>query len=304
MGLGGALILVVLVLIRVVTGRTASAIQEVSKAAARVAEGSYNSLPAPKGRDEVAHLVESFNAMMAKLEERDRLKQAMTLAMEVQQALLPRQAPVVEGLDVAGTSIYCDETGGDYYDYLQGFEPGPGRIAVAVGDVTGHGISAALLMTTARAFLRSRAVHPGDLGQVVTGVNRLLAVDTSQAGNFMTLLFMLVDGVKDEIRWVRAGHEPAMLYDPATDSFTELMGGGIALGVDETWTFEEQRRDGWKAGQVILIGTDGIWESENPQGEMFGKERLREIVRRIHLGTAEELVAAVTDAVDRFRGDL
>ena len=304
MGLGGALILLVLIFIRVVTGRTASAIREVSKAAERVAQGSYSSLPSPKGRDEVAHLVESFNAMMAKLEERDRLKQAMMLAMEIQQALLPRQALVVEGMDVAGTSIYCDETGGDYYDYLQVFEPGPGRMAVAVGDVTGHGISAALLMTTARAFLRSRAIHPGDLGQVVSDVNRLLAVDTSQAGNFMTLFFMLVDGRKGEIRWVRAGHEPAILYDPAEDSFTELMGGGIALGVDETATFEEQRHDGWKAGQVILIGTDGIWESENAQGEMFGKERLRDIVRRTHLRPAQELVAAITDAVDRFREDL
>jgi len=173
-----------------------------------------------------------------------------------------------------------------------------------VGDVTGHGISAALLMTTARAFLRSRAIQPGDLGQVVTDVNRLLAVDTSQAGNFMTLVLMLVDGMKGEIRWVRAGHEPALLYDPATDSFTELMGGGIALGVDETWTFEEQRQDGWKAGQVIVISTDGIWESVNPQGEMFGKERLREIVRGTHVSTAQELLAAITDAVDRFREDL
>ena len=177
-------------------------------------------------------------------------------------------------------------------------------MAVAVGDVTGHGISAALLMTTARAFLRSRAIQPGDLGQVVSDVNRLLAVDTSQAGNFMTLLFMLVDGVKEEIRWVRAGHDPAILYDPATDSFTELVGGGIALGVDETWTFEEQRHDGWEAGQVILIGTDGIWESVNPEGEMFGKERLREIVRRTHVRTAQELIGAITDAVDRFRQDV
>jgi phosphoserine phosphatase RsbU/P len=303
-GLGVALILLVLVLIRVVTGRTASAIREVAKAAERVAEGSYSSLPAPKGRDEVAHLVQSFNAMMAKLEERDRLKQAMTLAKEIQQALLPQRAPAVEGMDVAGTSIYCDETGGDYYDYLQVFEPAPGRMAVAVGDVTGHGISAALLMTTARAFLRSRAIHPGDLGQVVGDVNRLLAVDTSQAGNFMTLLLMLVDGMKGEIRWVRAGHEPAILYDPAKDCFTELMGGGIALGVDETWTFEEQRHHGWNAGQVIVIGTDGIWESVNPQGEMFGKERLREIVRRTHASTAQELLGGITDAVDRFRQDV
>jgi len=120
-GLGVALILLVLVLIRLVTGRTASAIREVSKAAEKVAQGSYSSLPVPRGRDEVAHLVRSFNAMMAKLEERDRLKQAMTLAKEIQQALLPQRAPVVEGLDVAGNSIYCDETGGDYYDYLQLF---------------------------------------------------------------------------------------------------------------------------------------------------------------------------------------
>jgi sigma-B regulation protein RsbU (phosphoserine phosphatase) len=91
---------------------------------------------------------------------RERLKMERDLR-EIQQALLPQGAPAVEGLDIAGTSIYCDETGGDYYDYLQVSEPGPGRLAVAVGDVTGHGISAALLMTTARAFLRSRAVHPG-----------------------------------------------------------------------------------------------------------------------------------------------
>jgi sigma-B regulation protein RsbU (phosphoserine phosphatase) len=173
-----------------------------------------------------------------------------------------------------------------------------------VGDVTGHGISAALLMTTARALLRSRAIHHRDLGQVVSDVNRLLAVDTSQAGNFMTLLLMLVDGRKGEIRWVRAGHDPAILYDPATDSFTELMGGGIALGVDETWTFEEQWHDGWKGGQVIVIGTDGIWESVNPQGEMFGQERFREIIRRTHVRTAQELLAAITDAVDRFRQDV
>jgi sigma-B regulation protein RsbU (phosphoserine phosphatase) len=74
--------------------------------------------------------------------------------------------------------------------------------------------------------------------------------------------------------------------------------------VDETSTFEEQRREGWKAGQTILLGTDGIWESENPQGEMFGKERFREIVRRIHSRTAQELVEAITGAVDRFRQDV
>lgn len=298
---GSLFILLILLLIRLVTGRTVSSIKDVSEAAESIARGQFSSLLPAKSEDEVGQLIRSFNTMVSQLQERMRLKEAMGLAMEVQQSLLPRRAPEIDGFDIAGKSIYCDETGGDYYDFLEFSELGEGRIGVAVGDVAGHGIAPALLMTTVRAFLRSRLVQPGGLGQMITDVNRLLCIDTSESGNFMTLFFILIDSGNREVQWVRAGHEPAVVYDSSTDSFSELHGDGIALGVDETWSFQENRQELWSDSQIVLIGTDGIWESENPQGEGFGKKRLREIIRKHKHQTSQEIIHAITDALANHR---
>ena len=157
-------------------------------------------------------------------------------------------------------------------------------------------------MTTVRAFLRSRVlIQPGDLADAITDVNRLLCIDTVETGNFMTLFFMLIDSSNCKVRWVRAGHEPAMIYDPSTDSFDELLGRGIALGVDETWSFEEQIRELWSDSQIVLIGTDGIWESENPQGESFGKDRLKKIIRQHKNESSQEIIHAITEALTDHR---
>lgn len=298
---GSLFILLILLLIRLVMGRTVSSIKDVSEAAERIARGQFSSLLPAKSEDEVGQLIRSFNTMVSQLQERMRLKEALGLAMEVQQSLLPRKAPEIDGYDIAGKSIYCDETGGDYYDFLEFSELGEGRIGVAVGDVAGHGIAPALLMTTVRALLRSRLVQPGGLGQMITDVNRLLCIDTSESGNFMTLFFMLIDSGNREVQWVRAGHDPAVVYDSSTDSFSELHGDGIALGVDETWSFQENRQELWSDSQIVLIGTDGIWESENPQGEGFGKKRLREIIRKHKHQTSQEIIHAITDALANHR---
>ena len=294
---GSLFIIIILLLIRLVTGRTVSSIKAVSTAAENIAVGHYSSLPPAKSQDEVGQLTNNFNTMVCQLQERMRLKEALGLAMEVQQSLLPRNPPDIEGFDIAGKSIYCDETGGDYYDFIEFSELGSGRIGIAVGDVAGHGIAPALLMTTFRAMLRSRARQPGSISQIVTEVNRLLCLDTSETGNFMTLFLMLIDSENRAISWVRAGHEPAMVYDLTKDFFTELHGAGIALGVDDTWLFEEQKHEVWTNGQIILIGTDGIWETENAQGEMFGKKRLRDIIRQHRNQSSGEIVEAITDAL-------
>jgi serine phosphatase RsbU (regulator of sigma subunit) len=100
--------------------------------------------------------------------------------MEVQQSLLPRKAPEVAGFDIAGKSLYCDETGGDYYDFIGLSDVDTEHIGIAVGDVAGHGIAPALLMTSVRAFLRSRVLmQSGDLAGAITDVNRLLCIDTA-----------------------------------------------------------------------------------------------------------------------------
>ncbi|UCG14533.1 MAG: SpoIIE family protein phosphatase [Deltaproteobacteria bacterium] len=301
---GSLFILFVILLIRLVTGRMVSSIKNVSSAAEKVARGRYDLLPAAKSEDEVGQLIHAFNTMVSQLQERMQLKQALGLAMEVQQSLFPRKAPNFEGFDIAGKSIYCDETGGDYYDFLEFSHLGNGRIGVAVGDVAGHGISAALLMTTVRALVRSRATRRGTLAQMVTDVNRLLCADTSETGNFMTLFLMLIDSENKELRWVRAGHEPAIVYDPATNSFTELRGDGVALGVDASWSFQEHIAEGCPDGQTILIGTDGIWEAENPRAELFGKESLREIIRQHTQCSSQEILEAIFDALSVFRQTL
>jgi sigma-B regulation protein RsbU (phosphoserine phosphatase) len=298
---GGSLfVLLILLLIRLVTGRTVSSLKDVSSAAESIAQGDYNAFLPVKTADEVGQLMENFNTMASQLQERMKLKQELNLAMEVQQSLLPMNAPEIKGFDIAGQSIYCEETGGDYYDFID--FPERGLMGVAVGDVAGHGIAPALLMTTVRALLRSRVLtQPEELADAITDVNRLLCMDTAETGNFMTLFFMLIDSANGKVRWVRAGHEPAMIYDPASDSFDELLGRGIALGVDETWSFEEQIRELWSDSQIVLIGTDGIWECENPQGESFGKKRLKEIIRQYKNKSSEEIVQAVTDALANHR---
>lgn len=254
-------------------------------------------------KDEVGQLAQSFNAMAKQLEERIRLKQALNLAMEVERSLLPHQAPTFGGLDIAGISLYCEETGGDYFDFMQFAKMDRERPIVALGDVVGHGISAALLMTTVRGLLRGRVIAGGGLAAVITDVNRLPCKDTSESASFMTLFVMAIYLEKKELHWVRAGHDPAIVYDPSTDTFDQLKGNGVALGFDDAFVFEENCYSNWNVGQVLLIGTDGIWETENCVGEQFGKERLEKIVRRHAHLDSDQIMQAVTEALVDFRGD-
>jgi sigma-B regulation protein RsbU (phosphoserine phosphatase) len=201
---------------------------------------------------------------------------------------------------VAGRNISSDEIGGDYFDFLWRRENPLAPFSIVVGDITGHGVDAALLMTSARAFLRMRAAQPGTLADIVTEMNRHLARDVLEMGRFMTLFYMVLDPQVRALEWVRAGHDPALLYDPALDRFAELKGSGMALGVDPEMRYRQSRHEGLVKGQVIAIGTDGIWEAFNGAGEMFGKKRFRAVVRRNAAGTAGQIVSAVLDELHHF----
>ncbi len=228
--------------------------------------------------------------------QRDRLQQSLDLAMEVQQSLLPEAEPNLPGVDIAGKSVYCDETGGDYYDFL---DMGMNRQGILVGDVSGHGIQSALLMTTVRGSLRQRILSPGSLSQIVSDLNLQFYQDVKSSGNFMTLFFSELDTNSKTLRWVRAGHDPAFVYDIGADAFFELGGPGIALGVVEDYPYQDFSRKISK-NQILIIGTDGIWESETTEGERFGKKRFQEIIRSNAHRTAQAITDAVIDAVRRF----
>jgi sigma-B regulation protein RsbU (phosphoserine phosphatase) len=227
-------------------------------------------------------------------------KRALALAGEVQKSLLPQGNLRMRGLDIAGRSIACDEIGGDYFDYLCGEECASGPFGVVVGDISGHGVDAALLMTAARSFLRMRASQVGSISQVIDEMNRHLTLEVLDAGRFMTLFYMTVDPENGCLRWVRAGHDPAIVYDPATDNFEELKGSGLALGVDEEYAYQENVRMGLGPGEIIVVSTDGIWEASNKDGNMFGKERLREIIRQNRSKGAEDILKAVYGELHNF----
>jgi sigma-B regulation protein RsbU (phosphoserine phosphatase) len=289
-------------LIRFMSGKTVSSIQAVSRAANRVSRGDYDIDLTAETRDEVGDLIRSFNEMVVQLKERRRLKKDMGLAMEVQQNLLPRQAPEIEGLDVAGRSIYCEETGGDYFDFLPVADSTGTHLGLAVGDVVGHGVSSALLMTSGRALLRSRLSQPGNLADIIADINRLLYKDTAESGSFMTLFCGIVDMNSRRLTWVRAGHDPAFFFDPTTGEVSELEGKGAALGVDQAFHFEENTIGNLSAGQLLLIGTDGIWETQSESGEMFGKERVVDFIKKHARLPAADLTGLLINRLETFRG--
>lgn len=233
---------------------------------------------------------------------KQRMDFDMEVAASVQQGFWPKDVPAVSGYDVAGVSLPCDATGGDYYDYLM--RPGCGResmFLVAVGDVTGHGIQAALLMASVRAFLRSRLLSPGSPVEIVCDVNRLLAADMGSSGRFITLFLLELCPLTGQLRYVRAGHDPALLYDPATDEFQELGGRGIPLGIDGDWRYEENVVQGLPPGAVLALGTDGIWEARGTAGDMYGKTRLRAALRRAAAGDARSVAREVLSDLEAFR---
>ena len=307
----GGIMLVLLVLVGMVayfmSDRLTRPIIEMADASKQVAGGDLDARVVVNRKDELGDLGNAFNAMVPALHDRMKMRESLAVAMQVQQSLLPDHPPRVPGLDIAGHSEYCDETGGDYYDFIELDRLGPNSIAVAVGDVTGHGVAAALLMATGRALIRSHANQPGSLGDVFTDVNKQLC-GGKFTGRFMTLMYLVVQSGRDEngrvpVRYLSAGHDPVIVYRPSDDSFIELEGSDIPLGIDEGWTFTEKQSEALRPGDTLVVGTDGVWECFNSSGEQFGKDRLRDVIRSAARGSAEDIARAVSDACRSWRGE-
>jgi phosphoserine phosphatase RsbU/P len=267
----------------------------------RVGSGDLDARANLTGSREFRELSNALNGMIEDLRDRLRLRHSLDVAMHVQQRLLPEKAPKVPGLDVAGHSTYCDETGGDYYDFLEIDEDRPGTILVGLGDVMGHGIAAALVMSGARAVLRDRA-QSGSLADIMGRINQLLAADF-EGTRFMTMHLSVIDRPARLFRWVSAGHDPALIYDANSGRFVEDDAGDLPLGIDSDSAFVEHTFSPLAPGQVITIGTDGVWEMPNTAGEQFGKERLRTAIRESASLSADRIVEAILARLKEFQGN-
>jgi serine phosphatase RsbU (regulator of sigma subunit) len=267
----------------------------------KIKEGDLRTRVKVVSNDEIGVLGDATNEMIQGLIERERIQQSLNLAKEVQQNLLPKTNLKIDGFDIAGKSVYCDETGGDYYDFISIMENDEQKIGVAIGDVSGHGISSALLMATVRSSLRQRSSLPGSAADIISDVNRQLVQDVEDSGQFVTMFYLTMDPIKKYFQYVRAGHDPAIFYDPNTDAFEELGGTGMALGVDKNWDVKAYTKTALKNGQIIFLSTDGMWEACNPQGEMFGKEPIYDILRNNSSLSANEILNAMIESLKSFQ---
>jgi serine phosphatase RsbU (regulator of sigma subunit) len=268
----------------------------------RVGEGDLDAKAAFGGSREFCNLADALNRMITDLRDRLRLRHSLGIAMEVQKRLLPSGPPRIRGLDVAGHSTYCDETGGDYYDFLVLDKASSDAVLIVLGDVMGHGVAAALVMAGVRSVLRDRATAAGDLAELMSRLNRLIAADHG-GERFMTMHLSVIDASTRSMRWVSAGHDPVIVYDPATTAFSEVGEGDLPLGVMDNAEYREQTSALLQPGQVLFIGTDGVWELPNAKGEQFGKDRLRDVIRETAARAADEIATAVREQLTAFRGD-
>jgi serine phosphatase RsbU (regulator of sigma subunit)/CheY-like chemotaxis protein len=230
---------------------------------------------------------------------REKLEQSLALAMNVQRSLLPENDPQIPGLDVAGRSQYCDATGGDYYDFIDVSSMNQSGLFVAVGDVSGHGIAAALVMASARAVVHAHINLVGDLPALMTTVNTVLARNTRH-GRFMTMMLAAIDPRAGTLRWSSAGHDAPFVYHPDTQEFEDLNQSDLVLGIDPTAEYGEYSYAGLRVGDLVFIGTDGIWEMRGPDGRQFGKERLRRFISENHHESAMDIADALEIHLAQF----
>ncbi len=286
------------------TSSITGAVHNLYEGTLRIGRGDFAHRIPVKGNDQLADLGNSFNEMTAQLEtllvvakEKERLQSELTIASEVQKQLFPRSAPVMQTIALLGACEPARSASGDYYDYLS--LPG-GKLAIAIGDVAGKGISAALLMASIQSIMRTQllAGHTGELctSDLVAQLNRQLYGNTAPE-KYATFFFGIYDEATRGLTYTNAGHlSPLIIRD---GKIAELEVTGTVVGLFPFSNYEEQHVT-LAAGDLLVAFTDGITEPENEYGEEFGMERLAEAVLKNQQAEAAEIVAKVMEAVKQW----
>ena len=238
------------------------------------------------------------SAIAEEVAQKEKLNREIEIAREVQERLFPQKLPVVDGLDYCGKCRPALGVGGDYYDFLS--LPG-GRLGVALGDVSGKGIAAALMMASLEASLRAEAMRGSDdLAALVQNVNRLV-YDATAENRFATFFYAQYDPEPRELCYVNAGHNPPMLFRRRGTSWRieRLETGGTVVGLLPQFPYH-QATVALEAGDLLVSFTDGVSEAMNPADEEWGEERMMEAIERNGGLPAGELIERVMQAADAF----
>lgn len=324
-----AVVLLVIELIALFIGlrltRTITAsVADLYKATQHIEKGDFHHRIQVRSRDQLAALAGSFNSMTASIEaliveqkEKQKLESELAIAQEVQALLFPRDISQVESLEMHGVCRPARTVSGDYYDFLQ---LGAHQIGLAVGDISGKGISAALLMATVHAFVRAYTIEDAlteaQLGAAAVGSRQLALPHPGQhlppatllrllneqlyrstpASKYATMFLGFYDGNRRRLTYSNAGHLPPFVLS-ADGSFRKLGDGGMVVGLFGGVNYEDSHVD-MQSGDIIVAYSDGVTEPENEFGE-FGEDRLAQIVRE-HMSAplpriADAVITAVTD---------
>jgi sigma-B regulation protein RsbU (phosphoserine phosphatase) len=235
------------------------------------------------------------NAMLAHIaKEKQRLDAELEIAAEIQNRLFPSEIPKIKGYDLSAFNRPCTEVGGDYFDLI-----GIGEsLGIAVADVAGKGIGAAMLMSNLQAMLQVRSSETLDPGDLLRRTNADLIRRVGE-GRFITLFYLILEAGTGRVRYSNAGHNPPYLLRPSGE-ITELKVSGMPLGILPNIHYQSSEAR-VEPGDVLLLYSDGITECMNRHGELFGEDRLKDVLSQSASGDAHAIRGAIFSAVDTFR---
>jgi serine phosphatase RsbU (regulator of sigma subunit) len=305
-GLGLLLIGIAIVGVVPLSGRLTKDLTDLTEGVDRIAHGDYRARVPVRGRDEIGVLASAFNKMAADVEqhqhavgEQERLRRELELGRQIQIDMLP-SAPMSFGLtEVQGVSIPAREVGGDFFNY---FALDNGRVALLVGDVSGKGVGAALLMANIQASLRTRLAMGQSLAAIADALDREMAA-TSGTRLYVTLFLGIFDPSTRNLSYVNAGHNPQFVLRPG-QAIEKMEATGIPIGLlaGRGYTHRDVSLAG---GDLLFFYTDGCVESENEADEMFGADRLEALLMTIGASgpsMPDRVLQQVEEAVTSFRG--
>ncbi len=254
-----------------------------------------------KGRELTTEEIEAKPSYVKLITQRERMEHELEIARNVQMSLLPKKNPLAEGFDIAGVCIPALETGGDYYDF---FQLGRAKIGIAIGDVSGKGVPAAIYMTLTKGILQSCANGSSSPKEVLSNLNRQMYMNIDR-NSFVSVFYGVLDMEKHTIKVARAGHSPAVLTQRLSEGNRLLVPKGMAVGLEPGTKFHEVLEESelqLQSGDVLTFYTDGFTEARRRDGEEFGDERMFDIILRNRDLSANVIIQKVVRAVKDFIG--
>jgi serine phosphatase RsbU (regulator of sigma subunit) len=238
------------------------------------------------------------NAMMVEdVIEKERMEEELTIARDLQTSMLPATCPQIEGFEIAATSIQAREVGGDFFDFI---EMGKRKVGLVIGDVTGKSVSGALVMSASRSVFRMLSEGELTVDEIMDRANRRTKKDIT-SGMFVALLYAVLDAEDKTLRLCSAGQTLPIYFSAVTGEarLVTTEGDTFPLGILEDAEYQETRLQ-LEPGDKVIFYTDGIVEAMNEQEDIFGFERLLEVVREAQLMSADSLLKEIVEQVDAF----